>query len=157
MIFNCILLTIFLHHCYKCYFKCVCVRLGFDKHWLYCCACIYLDFSILFHCVISWPVLCHYGVQAWKEAAGEQGLALLLSHRSSPTHSPLPFCPSLFLCLYLHCFTLWTSNMYTVCANANLVQYDYYLSNMIIFFNMWISQSQHFPCAGWQILLMVIA
>lgn len=110
-----------------CYFKCVCARVcvGFDKQLLYCRACIYLDriyldFSILFNCVIRWPVLCHYGVQAWVEAAGEQGLALLLSHGSSPTHPPLPFCLS--ICLYFCHFNLSSSNLRAVHTNANLCQ-----------------------------------
>lgn len=136
------------------------MRLGFDEQLLYCCACIYLDFSILFNCVIRWPVLCHYGVQAWVEA-GEQGLALLLSHRSSPTHPPLPFCLSLFhfVCLYFCCFTLSASNMHTVHTNANLIQYDTYLSNMILFSKCRFLnnyRSGYFPCASGCLILLVV-
>lgn len=95
--------------------------------------------------------------------AGEQGLALLLSHRSSPTHPPLPFCLSLFhfICLYFCCFTLSASNMHTVHTNANLIQYDTYLSNMILFSKCRFLnnyRSGYFPCAsGCLILLVVIA
>lgn len=77
------------------------VRRGCDEQTLCCCACIYFSFFILLNCVIRWPLLCHYGAQAWVEAAGEQGLALSLSLIDPPPHvPPLSFCPSVFLCLY---------------------------------------------------------
>lgn len=76
-------------------------------------------------------MLCHYGVQAWVEAAGEQGLALLLSH--FPTHTPLPFCLSLSICVYFCWFILSASSMHAVHTKANLVQYNTYLSCMILF------------------------
>ena len=64
-----------------------------------CCARIDLGFFRLFNCVIRWPVLCHYGAQAWVEAAGEQGSELSLSQRSSSACPPLSFRPS--VCVYL--------------------------------------------------------
>lgn len=72
---------------------------GCDEPMLCCCARIDLGFFRLFNCVIRWPVLCHYGAQAWVEAAGGQGSALSLSQRSSSACPPLSFCPS--VCVYL--------------------------------------------------------
>ena len=68
---------------------------------VYCCARIDLDFFSLFHYVIRWPVLCHYGAQAWVEAAGEQGSALSKIHlRMSPlclsVHLSVSIYPSIF-------------------------------------------------------------
>lgn len=76
-------------------------------------------FSILFNCVIRWPVLCHYGAQAWVEAAGEQGLALQVSNRSSSTRSSLPVCLSGWLALHISVVIL-QPNLCIQHINANL-------------------------------------
>lgn len=66
---------------------------------LCCFVRIDLGFFSLFHCVIRRPMLCHYGAQAWVEAAGERGSALSLSLsvflRDPPPH--VPFCLSVHL------------------------------------------------------------
>lgn len=72
---------------------------------LCCFVRIDLGFFSLFHCVIRRPMLCHYGAQAWVEAAGERGSALFLSlslcvsQRSSSACPLLSVCPSVCVCL----------------------------------------------------------
>ena len=91
---------------------------------LCCCARIDLGFFSLFHCVIRWPVLCHYGAQAWVEAAGEQGSALSLSLskillRMSPSVF-LSICLCLFIRLYFCLlFLFFPSHFNSRSAHAN--------------------------------------
>lgn len=109
------------------------MRVGLDKQLLDCHARIYLDIS---H---SHSQLCHLmagAVSLWSTGMGGSSRrtrfstpALSLPH----THTPLPYCLSLSICVYFCWFTLSASSMHAVHTKANLLQCDTYLSCMILF------------------------
>lgn len=90
-----------------------------------CCAVVHAQIwvSFLFHCVIRWPVLCHYGAQAWVEAVGEQGSALSLTLKDPPPH--FLFClsvhlsVSVYLSVFLSVLSLSHSLFHTSTFRAN--------------------------------------
>lgn len=143
--FNCILFwasfPVILCHCYKCYFKCVCVRVGFDKQLLDCHARIYLDISHSLQ-------LCHLmagAVSLWSTGMGGSSRRTRFSTPAlSLPHTPLPFCLSLSICVYFCWFTLSASSMHTVHTKANLVQYDTYMSYVVLRIRILFSQHGDF-------------
>lgn len=108
------------------------MRVGLDKQLLDYHARIYLDFSHSLQ-------LCHLmagAVSLWSTGMGGSSRrtrfstpALSLPH----THPSAFLSISLYLCIYFCWFTLSASSMHTVHTKANLVQYDTYLSCMILF------------------------
>lgn len=77
---------------------------GRNEPMLCCFVRIDLGFFSLFHCVIRRPMLCHYGAQAWVEAAGERGSALFLSLSLCFSEILLRMSPSVCLSICLRLF-----------------------------------------------------